>query len=343
MKWRPYDLSPHDSCPEARMGHTATLIDTEDVWGEKLLIIYGTSDCSPCACLNYGNIWQCPSRSAIRQPWLEPADEVCTLPQKIDQQDINAEKIPWKRQSWRVFKRLQTLKQMFRHTLSPCVSLAYYLLFLGAHILHSLRCNNFAGGLGADKRALDDLYVFQVQSQAWICPKVANKGPSARAFHCAAAVGRCLYVFGGHVYHKDRAVHKFADLWCLDTVSVSSNWSFTWANMMVTVWLIKNTNLTGFLAVTRSGVHRTLVKATLFQVIWLWNTALFCRNEVTLLASVKQATWEWAEVSWDSSLPSPCARDFFALLALPGRLLLFAGLDSNDKKLDDTWEFFVEG
>lgn len=44
-------------------------------------------------------------------------------------------------------------------------------------------------------------------------------GPAARAFHCAASVGSHLYLFGGHVYVKEKkGLHKFDDLWELDTV-----------------------------------------------------------------------------------------------------------------------------
>lgn len=53
-----------------------------------------------------------------------------------------------------------------------------------------------------------------------------------------------------------------------------------------------------------------------------------------------QAVWEWTEILWSLEDPHPCPRDFFSLLAVPdNRLVLFAGLDSVDKKLDDTWIF----
>lgn len=38
------------------------------------------------------------------------------------------------------------------------------------------------------------------------------KGPGARAFHCAAAEGSKMYVFGG----RDGATAPRPDLWCLD-------------------------------------------------------------------------------------------------------------------------------
>lgn len=57
----------------------------------------------------------------------------------------------------------------------------------------------------------------------WLRPSPASgSGPAARAFHCAAAVGRTLYIHGGHVYVKEKkGLHKFDDLWSLDTVSLS--------------------------------------------------------------------------------------------------------------------------
>jgi host cell factor len=44
-------------------------------------------------------------------------------------------------------------------------------------------------------------------------------GPAARAFHAAAAIGRRMYIFGGHVFVKQsHKLHQYCDTWCLDTV-----------------------------------------------------------------------------------------------------------------------------
>lgn len=54
----------------------------------------------------------------------------------------------------------------------------------------------------------------------WLEPVPASRsGPDARAFHCAATMGARIYLFGGHVYVKEKkGLHKFDDLWTLDTV-----------------------------------------------------------------------------------------------------------------------------
>ena len=101
--------------------------------------------------------------------------------------------------------------------------------------------------------AVGDVLVLQVDSDIWFAPEMAvnlphvapsdagwgqHSGassprrehgalvPGPRAFHAAAAVGRRVYVFGGHVLThpphggdvrlKQRAF--YADLWCIDTV-----------------------------------------------------------------------------------------------------------------------------
>ncbi len=77
-------------------------------------------------------------------------------------------------------------------------------------------------GLSEEKYALADLAVLQTATEAWFYPEApADQAvkPPARAFHCGAVLGRTAYVFGGHVWVKEkRGLQKFNDLWCLDTV-----------------------------------------------------------------------------------------------------------------------------
>ncbi|KAK9846535.1 hypothetical protein WJX81_006132 [Elliptochloris bilobata] len=76
-------------------------------------------------------------------------------------------------------------------------------------------------GLSEEKYALADLAVLQTATEAWFYPEAPageDAKPPARAFHCGAVLGRKAYVFGGHVWVKEkRGLHKFNDLWALDT------------------------------------------------------------------------------------------------------------------------------
>lgn len=65
-----------------------------------------------------------------------------------------------------------------------------------------------------------DVAVMEAGDAHWLRPAPASgSGPAARAFHAAAAIDRTLYVHGGHVYVKEKkGLHKFDDLWALDTV-----------------------------------------------------------------------------------------------------------------------------
>lgn len=76
------------------------------------------------------------------------------------------------------------------------------------------------GGLSEGKYALADVVVFQTEGNAWTRPDIPSTGPHARAFHCATVVNTKIFVFGGHVWVKEKkGLQKFNDLWCLSTVS----------------------------------------------------------------------------------------------------------------------------
>ena len=76
------------------------------------------------------------------------------------------------------------------------------------------------GGLSEGKYAIEDVVVFQAESSAWSRPDISSSGPHARAFHCAAVVSSKVFLFGGHVWVKEKkGLQKFSDLWCLNTVS----------------------------------------------------------------------------------------------------------------------------
>ena len=151
-------------------------------------------------------------------------------------------------------------------------------------------------GLSEEKYALADLAVLQTATEAWFYPEApADQAvkPPARAFHCGAVLGRTAYVFGGHVWVKDkRGLQKFNDLWALDTV--------------------------------RSRSPRVPPGSR--------------PGGPADGGAAAQDMWAWSKVEARGAQPAP--RDFAGLVDLPdGRLLLFGGLDTAEKRLDDTWVF----
>ena len=91
--------------------------------------------------------------------------------------------------------------------------------------------------------ALADVLVLQAEADTWFAPDMAANGASAsasfhasggdastsasptapepRAFHAAAAVGKRVFVFGGHVLAAEAERKRrifYSDLWSLDTV-----------------------------------------------------------------------------------------------------------------------------
>ncbi len=60
---------------------------------------------------------------------------------------------------------------------------------------------NAGGAAGGEHHtALQDVQALQVDAEQWFTPEVTPGAliPDARAFHCAAALERKMYVFGGH-------------------------------------------------------------------------------------------------------------------------------------------------
>lgn len=160
------------------------------------------------------------------------------------------------------------------------------------------------GGLSEEKYALDDLIVLQAGSAAWFHPEVPKfRRPPARAFHCGAAIGKKVYIFGGHVWLKEmRGLQKFNDLWSLDTVRLVKIFTSKLHDFSI---MLRHVPTAGFLSY--------------------------------ILA---QDTWEWAPVELPQTAQRPSPRDFAAMSDLSGgRLLLFGGLDASEKRLDDTWIF----
>jgi len=182
-------------------------------------------------------------------------------------------------------------------------------------------------GLSEEKYALADLAVLQTATEAWFYPE-APAGPAvrppARAFHCGAVLGRRAYVFGGHVWVKEkRGLQKFNDLWCLDTVRASApararpnpaptpKLPYTWR------------------APAQPSLPDTKGSAS--------RGARQARRRADR-AGGAQDSWAWSQLA--AGAPAPAPRDFAGMVDRPdGRLLLFGGLDAAERRLDDTWVF----
>lgn len=136
---------------------------------------------------------------------------------------------------------------------SPCfasVADAHISLPRFGHIAVAVQAATGAGGLvvyggvgcpagDGVQAALDDVLVLRVEDGTWESPAILpGPSPGPRAFHCGAALGRRVYVFGGHVLGSPHDVshqqsgggssssvaggrrrrHFYNDLWELDTV-----------------------------------------------------------------------------------------------------------------------------
>lgn len=145
---------------------------------------------------------------------------------------------------------------------------------------------------------------------SWNSPSnPTGPGPSARAFHAGAVLGRRLYVFGGHVYVKQQArLHAFNDLWCLDT----DTWE--WARLE-----------TEAEAPTPCPRDRACLVASLDgSSLLLYGGADASNRRLDDLWRYDIAARAWAEVgAAGGARPRP--RCSATLCALPNRLLLFGG------------------
>ncbi len=62
------------------------------------------------------------------------------------------------------------------------------------------------GGCGADTQALNDLWIFDLETLTWICPALSGVPPEPRSYHTASLIGDKILFFGGKkgkVWHND--------------------------------------------------------------------------------------------------------------------------------------------
>lgn len=179
---------------------------------------------------------------------------------------------------------------------------------------------------GADsleqQTAVDEVLVLHTENETWFTPQIAL-GPalSPRVFHCAAAVGRKMYVFGGHVlsfdedYNKKRRIF-FNDLWCLDTES------WQWYK-----YALNDADSPG--------------KRDMATLTYVGNNCLLLfggRNEAgrtvgdMWLFDITRATWSVLK----TPAPQPAPRKMHSAVSVNNRLLLLGG-ERDTGVLDDLW------
>lgn len=109
------------------------------------------------------------------------------------------------------------------------------LLVVFGGVIQPPRSEATSGPHAGDPQAVNEVHALSVESDYWFQPRVTGSVPDPRAFHAAAAVGRQIYVFGGHVMKSEPegAAHArpkrafFSDVHVLDTDSWE--WSKIWS------------------------------------------------------------------------------------------------------------------
>lgn len=173
------------------------------------------------------------------------------------------------------------------------------------------------GGLSNEKQSLGDLAVLQIDSQAWFHPTTTNTGPPPRTFHCAAAQGEHMYIFGGHTFQKDvKGLHKYNDLWRLNT----DNWEWKLIEFAPDAPQPSPRDFPGMVALPGD---RLLVFGGL--------DAAAKRLDETWIFDCIKGTWSELLLN-----PKPKPRYGFALARIDQRVLLFGG-ESNTGLLNDVW------
>ncbi len=185
-----------------------------------------------------------------------------------------------------------------------------------------------------------DVHVLEMGSGHWLEPAPASgSGPAARAFHCAAVVGGAMFIFGGHVYVKEKkGLQKFDDLWRLNTVGhEAGRKSALPLNILCCPQKLRSSDLHWLAATACVPPHRPQVQIWCSLTGCWVNTREQCSCNAAQTHGCSQESWEWRLVT-TSGDAKPVARDFAKLAELPGgQLLLFGGLDASERRLDDAW------
>ncbi|DBA80892.1 hypothetical protein WJX77_007438 [Trebouxia sp. C0004] len=174
------------------------------------------------------------------------------------------------------------------------------------------------GGLSEGKYALGDVVVFQTEGHAWSRPDIPSAGPHARAFHCAAVVSTKVFMFGGHVWVKEKkGLQKFNDLWCLNT----DNWE--WHQIEVAKDA-PHPSARDFACIVALDGGRLLVHGGLdaaerrLDDAWIFDTV----------------TSTWSELKMNGIKPK--ARYGHCMCRVDSRVLMFGG-ENNTSLANDLW------
>lgn len=174
----------------------------------------------------------------------------------------------------------------------------------------------FFGGVN-NNRYFEDVNVLELDEGdgcRWFSPP-PSAGPGPRAFHCAAADGHKLYVFGGRNDHQQPR----PDLWCLDADS------WTW---FLIAPLTFPPAPRDFASLCAMGDGKLILFGGYDGKRWL--------NDLHI---VHVATGEWTHVTIAAgpSLPAPLPRSGHAAAFIQRSLLVFGGESSNGAVLSDLW------
>lgn len=164
------------------------------------------------------------------------------------------------------------------------------------------------GGVGEDRRRLNDLFVLDCETLAWSRPETSGDVPDPRDGHTMTLVGNKLMVFGGW-----NGRDYFSDVSSLDPKGG--------------VW--QRLNVSGIQPTGRKGHTTTLVNGTKLYVIG--GHCLERRtNDLFILDT---ASLHWTQPEAKGNLPSP--RSNHTALILDNKIFVFGGFTKGSRPLID--------
>ena len=186
----------------------------------------------------------------------------------------------------------------------------------GARAAHSCEIINrkiylFGGWNG--KKALHDLFIFNLETSKWTEPEVSGTKPGLRNNHATCVHGKYLYLHGGHN----------GDVW-LDDLYILDTSNFIWSKI----------NVIGEIPSARACHSLSRVERKLYMFGGYDGSK--CYNEVEVLDTENKT---WVTLSCQGSIP--LARNAHTITVVGKNLVLFGG-HSGNKHLKDLFVFETE-